>query len=230
MDGTLVLRIDDMDRERYRREYVDDVFSVIEWLGIEVDEGPSTTGEFEASFSMQQHVDLYRERLSVLRASTLPTYACSCSRHDLMLGHVCDCRERGLDLEPHVTALRVHVPDHLAEIADAMGDFVVWRRDDAASYQLASVVEDEALGITHIVRGDDLHPSTWAQQLLAPAIDATLFQGAVFLHHRLVTDAAGGKLSKSQLGSGPMPRTSDERARVTDIARRIAAEIGIDAR
>lgn len=229
MAGTVVLRIDDMDRDRYRREYVDDIFTTLEWLGITIDEGPSTTTEFEARYSMQDHAALYRERMTVLRASSvLETFACSCSRHDLMLGHTCRCRGRGLALEPHRSALRVHVPDHVSERLAGMGDFVVWRRDDTAAYQLASVVEDETLGITHIVRGADLEPSTWAQRFLAPAIDATTFERAVVLHHRLVTDAVGHKLSKSQLRSGPMERTNEQRDLIVRMAVALARDLGID--
>lgn len=230
MHGTVVLRIDDMDRERYRREYVDDIFSVLEWLGIEIHEGPSSTAEFEVSYSMQQHLEQYRHRLALLRRSpTLETFVCSCSRHDLARGHVCACRDLPLELEAHRTALRVHVPASLPHLAEVMGDFVVWRRDDTAAYQLASVVEDEELAITHIVRGADLEPSTWAQRLLAPAIGASVFDRAVVLHHRLIADASGDKLSKSHRRSGPMPRTNEHRARIMRLAERIAGELDIDA-
>ena len=229
MAGTVVLRIDDMDRDRYRREYVDDIFATLEWLGVTIDEGPSTTTEFEAAYSLRDHAGLYRERMTLLRASSvLETFACSCSRHDLASGHVCECRGRRLELAPDRTALRVHVPDHMSDRLAGMGDFIVWRRDDTAAYQLASVVEDEMLGITHIVRGADLEPSTWAQRLLAPAIGARIFERAVVLHHGLVTDAVGHKLSKSQLSSGPMERTRDQRDVIVRIAVALASELGID--
>lgn len=226
--GVVVLRIDDMDRDRYRREYVDDVFAVLDWLAIAVDEGPSTTDQFEADYSMQAHRDIYRERMLALRASPLvETYACSCSRHQLALGQVCRCRELDLELAPERTALRVHVPESLHDVLETMGDFVVWRRDDTASYQLASVVEDERLAITHIVRGVDLLPSTAAQRLIAPAIAATTFEQTVVLHHPLITDASGAKLSKSQRKRGPMARRADARARILESAARIAPQIGI---
>lgn len=228
--GVVVLRIDDMDPDRYRREYVDDIFAVLDWLDLAVDEGPSTTDQFEAEYSMQAHRDVYRERMLAMRASPLiETYACSCSRHQLALGQVCRCRGLDLELVPEHTALRVHVPDTLHDVREAMGDFVVWRRDDTAAYQLASVVEDERLGITHIVRGVDLLPSTTAQRLIAPAIAATAFEQAVVLHHALITDASGAKLSKSALQRGPMARRSDARARILESAARIAPQIGIAA-
>lgn len=228
-NGTVILRIDDMDRDRYRREYVDDIFSMLDWLDIDIDEGPSTTSEFESNFSMRHHIDWYREGLERLRSSrTIETYACSCSRHDLANGRVCTCRDRGLALAPHQTALRVRVPQGFDELLVTMGDFVVWRRDDTAAYQLASVIEDEALGVTHIVRGEDLAPSTHAQRLLAPALDAMHFELAVVLHHSLVKDALGGKLSKSQLRGGPMPRTPEQRAFITETAVALAGELGVD--
>jgi glutamyl-tRNA synthetase len=79
-----------------------------------------------------------------------------------------------------------------------MGDFVIWRRDDLPSYQLVSVIEDRDLGTTHIVRGEDLLASTAAQIFLAPALGADTLVTAFYLHHPLLTDVNGVKLSKSR--------------------------------
>lgn len=226
--GVVVLRIDDVDRDRYRREYVDDIFGVLEWLDIAVDEGPSSTSEFEQSYSQQSHDAVYRSALATLIASPIiETFACACSRQDVASGKPCECRSRGVQLAPNESALRVRVPADHGELLTSMGDFVVWRRDDRAAYQLASVVEDESLAITHIVRGDDLRPSTLAQRFIAPALGADHFVNAVVLHHPLVTDPSGAKLSKSQARGGPMVRTPALRARIIDSAHRIGAGLGI---
>ncbi|MDB5105573.1 MAG: glutamate-tRNA ligase [Fibrobacteres bacterium] len=79
-----------------------------------------------------------------------------------------------------------------------MGDFVVWQRNGDPAYQLASLVDDEELGIDLVVRGKDLLPSTGAQAWLAGRIGYSGFPGARFIHHELLLDPSGGKLSKSQ--------------------------------
>lgn len=73
------------------------------------------------------------------------------------------------------------------------GDFLVWRKDDVPSYQLASVVDDIDLGITEVVRGADLIKSTFRQLLLFRALGAP---APAFCHCPLVTDAAGARLAK----------------------------------
>lgn len=73
------------------------------------------------------------------------------------------------------------------------GDFLVWRKDDAPSYQLACVVDDADLGITEVVRGADLIKSTFRQLLLFRALGST---APAFFHCPLVTDEHGARLAK----------------------------------
>jgi glutamyl-tRNA synthetase len=73
------------------------------------------------------------------------------------------------------------------------GDFLVWRKDDAPSYQLACVVDDAAMGITEVVRGADLMKSTFRQLLLFRALGLT---APAFYHCPLVTDDQGIRLAK----------------------------------
>jgi glutamyl-tRNA synthetase len=73
------------------------------------------------------------------------------------------------------------------------GDFVVWRKDGAPSYQLAVVVDDAAMGVTEVVRGADLLESTAQQILLYRALSHT---PPLFFHCPLVTDAEGRRLAK----------------------------------
>lgn len=73
------------------------------------------------------------------------------------------------------------------------GDFVVWRKDDLPSYQLAVVVDDAAMGITEVVRGADLLTSTFRQLLL---LEALQYPSPAFHHCPLVLDASGQRLAK----------------------------------
>jgi glutamyl-tRNA synthetase len=109
--------------------------------------------------------------------------------------------------------LRVHVPSTTqvtlrappatggADLAMSpgreMGDFVVWQKNGLPAYQLASVVDDEALGIDLVVRGLDLLPSSGAQAWLAGKLGTSISPQAGFLHHSLLLGRDGGKLSKS---------------------------------
>ena len=238
--GTLVLRVDDGDVSRVRPEYVADVFGLLDWLGIAWQLGPADPADLDSRWSARFRVEQHRAALQDAVARGLPVYACGCSRAaqrgPATGGCQGGCREQDLPLVPGRTALRVAVPLGTTvavggtdvRLDDALGDFVVWRRDDLPAYQLASVVDDRDLGITDIVRGVDLLPSSAAQLHLAAALDAPTFASARFRHHGLVTALDGTKLSKSQQGDGaPLPRTADERAVVDRLARELGTSIGI---
>ena len=208
--ATVALRIDDADAARYRRTYVDDIFRVLEERHLTWSVGPRDTDDFEAHFSQRAKTEYYRAELL---ASGLDTYACGCSRavqREIPTGG-CQgaCRDAGLSFVPGETALRVLVPVGTAidvagttvPLDEVMGDFVVWRRDDLPAYQLVSVIEDRDLGTTHIVRGTDLLASSAAQVFLAGAVGADNVVSADYIHHELVVDDEGRKLSKSTLAA-----------------------------
>lgn len=212
--ATIALRIDDADASRYRREYVEDIFRVLAERGLPWTVGPLDADDFEAHFSQRDKTDYYRAELV---ASGLDTYACGCSRarqRDVPTGGCQDlCRDAGLVYVPGETALRVVVPaDTIIDVAgtpvrlaEALGDFILWRRDDLPAYQWVSVIEDRDLGTTHIVRGADLLSSSAAQIFLAGAVGADNVAGAQYVHHDLVVDREGRKLSKSTLAALETP-------------------------
>jgi len=182
VDAQVALRIDDLDAARLRPAYVDDIFDVLRDMGIAWTIGPEDARDFEANYRQQARIPEYFECLSDLRDSALEAYACSCSRSEVgglaVGGCPGDCRSRLRPLVQGESALRIHVAPGTTvrvagvdvDVATAMGDFVVWRRDGLPAYQLVSVVEDARWGTTHIVRGDDLLASTAAQILLARAL------------------------------------------------------------
>ena len=209
--AAIALRIDDADAARYRREYAEDIFATLRSMGIEWTVGPRDVDDFEAQWSQRAKTEYYRSQVQGALERGMPAYACACSRSQqrgpAVAGCVGDCRTRGVSLAAGITALRmvvdpgtaVEVAGQRVDLGREMGDFIVWRRDDLPAYQVVSVVEDRNLGVTHIVRGLDLLPSSAAQIHLATWFDATNVLGATFVHHELVTDASGAKLSKSQL-------------------------------
>lgn len=210
--AALALRIDDADTARYRREYAEDIFVTLAEMGIEWAIGPRDVDDFEASWSQARKTDYYRAQLGAARDAGLPAYACTCTRTrqrgPATGGCAGGCRGRGRDHVPGETALRLAVDvgtvvsmgGRQVDLAQEMGDFVLWRRDDLPAYQLVSVIEDRDLGVTHIVRGEDLTASSAAQVHLAPWLGADTLARAVVVHHELLVDETGAKLSKSTLG------------------------------
>ncbi len=204
--GTLHLRIDDLDRARLRPAYLDNIFRVIDWLGIDYDHGPAGPDDFLRHHSQLLHLPAYNAVLR--RLSQRPGLVQACTRSRTGMG------ESAVTLETPGAAWRALVPaGAVIPLADAwqgetriplaalMPDFVIRKKDGVAAYQIASVVDDLRLGTNLIVRGLDLQPSTAAQLWLAGQLSETAAFNAPrihFLHHSLLTDAAGQKLSKSQ--------------------------------
>lgn len=186
--ASIHLRIDDMDRERVRAAYVQDIFDTLHFMGIPWDEGPENYEQFESRFSQRHRLDLYHEALKHLQGEGM-VYACSCSRSDLARGVLCPCREAPIPLDSPDTPWKLR--------AESMPDFIVRKRDGYPAYQLSSVIDDLHYGIDFIVRGQDLFPSTQAQLYLATLLPENNFGSIQFYHHSLLADQSGEKLSKS---------------------------------
>jgi glutamyl/glutaminyl-tRNA synthetase len=211
----ILLRIDDLDADRKRPAYVEDIFESLHWLGISWDIGPRDAADFEAHWSQRHRMPLYGELLGRLRAEG-HLFACECSRAQLQqMGaggrYPGTCREKGLPLDTPGLAWRVRVPEGTVasfrdeakgpfriDLSQGMGDFVVRRRDGIPAYQVASLADDLHFGVDSIVRGADLLDSTAAQCLLADRLGEGAFSRNRFWHHALVRDENGRKLSKSE--------------------------------
>lgn len=212
--GQLLLRIDDIDNERSRPEYLENIFTWLQLLGITYEEGPTNAAEFSAIWSQQNRLSLYRKMLQQLVA-TGKVYACNCSRKNILadskngLYHGA-CRQKNIPLETPEVNWRIQVDEDVnisfednllgmqqLQPAALMGDFVIRRRNGLPSYQIASLADDEHFGINCIVRGEDLLASTAAQLYLAKLVGVSSFLDTQFFHHPLQLDASGNKLSKS---------------------------------
>ncbi|SHO53681.1 glutamate--tRNA ligase family protein [Desulfopila aestuarii] len=202
--GKLILRIDDGDSTRSRPQFVEDIFRTLEWLELDWDLGPSGPDDFYTNYSQNSHSEKYFAVIEHLER----TYSCKCSRKIIRktFGSTIyggSCRDKMVPFVKGRTAKRVIVdrPVYDAgsafDLARAMGDFVLWTRDDTPAYQLVSLVEDETHGVTHIFRGEDLHTSTLAQKYLAEELDFSQFLQAQVVHHELIYGPDGIKLTKS---------------------------------
>ena len=186
--GGMVLRLEDLDPDRCRREYCDQVMRDLEWLGLDWDGQP---------VYQSQRSDLYAQAFRSLEDLDL-LYPCYCTRAQRLAAsapHRSDgvqvyngrCRsltqaERETLGRIHSPAWRVRVPQGEIRFTDLLqgpcredlsrdcGDFILRRSDGVYAYQLAVVVDDGAMGVTQVVRGSDLLSSTprqlWLQTQL----------------------------------------------------------------
>ncbi len=214
----IALRIDDMDAFRLRPEYVADIFRCLQWLGICWSIGPQSMAEYELLPSPEERADHYYDALTDMIGAGLPAFVCRCSRRDLGRDARCEkgCADKRLPFVPRKTLVRVRIPAGADPEVVAMGDTPLWRREDLPAYQLTSIIDDHELGVTHIVRGEDLRPSTELQLWLARFLPDSPFLRAEIRHHHLVTDDAGQKLSKSQ-GTGMLELTPALRERLEQL-------------
>ena len=208
----ILLRIDDLDGARKRPEYVEDVFRSLDWLGLNYDLGPSGPDDFERHFSQKHRSDLYDLALGTLRDNA-PIFACTCSRAEINAEpsgqHATACRAKEISLDQPSVCWRLSTDsaseswvdfDGVArqvELHQACRDPVVRRKDLLPAYQLASVVDDTHFGVDFVVRGEDLVVSTAVQRWLSQWMPDVGFTSARYLHHGLVLDPEGRKLSKS---------------------------------
>ncbi len=206
----ILLRIDDLDQARVNPEYIQDIFEILDFLQIPYDEGPCDADNFEAAYSQTLRMDRYNLALQKLSDEGL-LFACACSRQKISNGIACGCYEKKLPLTTENVSWRLFTGDNCkanikginGEIKEAvlptyMKNFVVKKKDHYPAYQLTSVIDDIFYGVDLIVRGQDLCPSTIAQQILAHKLGyGNIFGEIAFYHHALIMETFGKKLSKS---------------------------------
>jgi glutamyl-tRNA synthetase len=213
--GFLHLRIDDLDSDRSRPEYIDDIFETLEWLGLDYDSGPRSVEDFVQHWSQYRRIDAYNQALERLREQDC-LFVCECSRSTpnafLENGVYAGlCRRKNLPFSQQQAAWRFRselsneaVFTEMGQgkrsfnVAEMMGDVILRRKDGIPAYQIASLVDDVFDNITFIVRGNDLLPSTAVQCALAEKLGFTGFLNGTFLHHLLLRDESAQKLSKSK--------------------------------
>lgn len=198
--GDWLLRIEDIDPAREVRSAETQILQALEQHGLDWD------GPLERQWPRMSH---YREVAEQLRERGL-AYSCQCSRSELAaLGgqHPDSCRHRS-SAANLPGAMRVAVDDRPIHFIDLLqgpqqfqlaregGDFVIWRRDDLVSYQLAVLLDDLRQGISRVVRGVDLLDSTPRQIHLARLLGAS---PPDYGHLPVLVDRSGAKLSKQNL-------------------------------
>jgi len=218
----LVLRIEDLDGPRCREEFTAAAVADLRWLGLAWTEGPDVGGPHPPYRQGERgawYLEIWRrlEAVGVIYPSPhsrRDVEAAALAPHDSDEEPVFPSGLRPARRErataPGGVPWRFRVPDgRVVEFLDAaagvvrrtagvdFGDFVVWRRDDLAAYELAVVADDRAMEIAEVVRGADLLTSTARQILVAEALG---WRSPAFCHVPLVCDAAGRRLAKRSGG------------------------------
>lgn len=216
--GKWILRIEDLDPQRSKPEYARMIEDDLRWLGLEWDEGGLEGLGPSGPYLQSQRHRLYEEALEKLKATGL-CYPCTCTRADILATqapHESDgrvvykgtCRPAIMP-SPYVhragAAIRLKVPDEDISFVDRIcghqtvnlarhcGDFILRRGDGAWAYQLAVVVDDAMMGVTEVMRGEDLLLSA-AQQIYLYGLLG--FEAPEFAHVPLVCNEEGRRLSK----------------------------------
>ncbi|MBT1712435.1 tRNA glutamyl-Q synthetase [Fulvivirgaceae bacterium PWU5] len=238
----ILLRIDDLDRQRTQRAYIQDIFDTLNFLEIPWHDGPRNADEFEREYSQVHRMELYRAALAELREKQA-LFACDCSRSKIQQADATGaytgyCRTRGVPFDAVKVSWRLRTDNDAPLTVRTLGepvveglpreqtDFVVRKKDGDPAYQLASVVDDEHFGVDLIVRGMDLWPSTLAQLYLARVLGRNKFMATTFYHHPLITGPGGDKLSKSA-GATSIQYLRKEGKTKADVYTMIARKSGI---
>jgi len=225
--GRFLLRIDDIDTTRCKREYEIGILEDLGWLGLTFPQTPRRQCE---------HVDDYDNALAALAERGL-LYPCFCTRTDILRSGAVERDPDGSPLYGGVcralspaqsaarlaagerAALRLDMscalalapapltwrefgegvePAVVAAAPAAWGDVVIRGKDQPASYHLAVVVDDAAQGVSDVVRGADLFAATSVHRLLQALLR---IEPPRYRHHRLVREANGAKMSKSAVST-----------------------------
>jgi len=218
--GTFLVRIEDIDIRRCRREYETSILADLKWLGLHWD------GEVRRQ---SEHFADYGKALDQLDGRGL-IYPCFCSRADIereiaasanaphgpdgplypgTCRHLSVSERRDRMAMGHGHCMRLdaagaaeqagsyHFVDETRGRVEGqpllMGDFVIARRDTPTSYHLSVTVDDHLQGVTLVTRGEDVLPSTHVHALLQKVLG---YEQPRYAHHRLLRDPSGRRFAK----------------------------------
>ncbi len=221
--GTFILRIDDTDPTRSTEENTQVILRAMQWLGLDWDEGPEVGGAYGPYFQTERMGLYREAAERLVAEGKAYYCFCSpeklaadreeaAKRHDSFQGYRRTCRnidpseaQARVDAgEPYT--IRIKVPDDRGDVivpdavhgnvtfnAKELDDFIIFRSDGTPTYNFATVVDDAAMGITHIIRGDDHLSNTPRQVVVYEALGAPT---PTFAHISMILGSDGKKLSK----------------------------------
>ncbi len=220
-NGTLILRIEDIDKSRSKEIYIESICAELQNFGIHCQEGYGIGGEF-APYKQSERTTLYIETLkNLIRGGYV--YKCNKSRSQIAKEASLSKFDKSEKVFPESfkAPISTEIPsDFLSHnwrfnctykkqisffdelcgeqsfiAGEDFGDFLVWRKSQEPSYELAVVCDDIDMQITEIVRGKDLLLSTAKQILIYNSLKST---PPLFAHCPLILDTNNKKLSKTK--------------------------------
>jgi nondiscriminating glutamyl-tRNA synthetase len=212
--GAFVLRVEDTDTTRYSDEYVDAIYRALRWLKIDWDEGPDVGGPF-GPYRQRERIELHRAAARQLlergaayecfcgpkKTDETPDAAadgCACAKLSAAERDALHARGIQPALRMRVDAARSVVVDDLVRgrvefPAGTIGDFIIVKTDGGPLYNFAAVVDDHAMEITHVIRGDEHLANTPKQLLMYEALG---WKPPAFAHIPIILNEQRHKLSK----------------------------------
>jgi len=221
--GTFLFRIEDTDTTRVTDEYINAAIDTLKWLGLQWDEGPEVGGD-NGPYLQSQRLDIYAEWAQKFLQQG-DAYHCYCSPDELEAvreaqrtanvapGYNGHCRDLTADqisaykANGREAVVRMRMPGGTTTFVDQIRgevtfdhkfvpDFVLVRADGSPLYTLAVAVDDVLMGVTHVLRGEDLLSSTPRQIRVYQAMGVKLEDYPVFAHLPFVMGQDNAKLSK----------------------------------
>ena len=221
--GTFLVRIEDTDTTRVTDEYIQAAIDTLKWLGLTWDEGPEVGGP-NGPYLQSQRLDIYAKWAQTFLDQG-DAYHCYCSPDELEAvreeqrkanvapGYNGHCRDLTADqiaaykAEGREAVVRMRMPDGTTTFTDEIRgdvtfdhkfvpDFVLVRADGSPLYTLAVAVDDVMMGVTHVLRGEDLLSSTPRQIRVYQAMGVKLEDYPAFAHLPFVMGQDNAKLSK----------------------------------
>ena len=220
--GKIILRMEDIDRDRCRKEYEEGILEDLSWMGLDFDEGPEGIYSYGPAVQSRRY-DIDDSILSAMEKKG-HIYPCYCSRsriHQVLSaphegearpvydGHCRNLTPKERESMTKNPCWRVRMEESTISFTDLFygtitrtlkagaDDFVVRRADGLVAYQLAVSIDDGEMGITHVFRGNDLLDSTPGQAWLIQKLG---YQVPAYGHLPLLVDTRGIRLSKRQKG------------------------------
>lgn len=220
-NGDFVVRIEDTDRDRSRREYEDEILESLQWLGLTWNEGIQRGGH-QGPYRQTERLDIYQRYIEQLQGQG-DAYYCFCSpeelederQQQLQSGQMQRYSGRCSQLSDHEVqerlsaglqpSVRFRVPAHQIYVVndlvrgtvsfagDNSGDFIILKSDGIPVYNFAVVIDDVLMGITHVIRAEE-HLSNTPRQLML--YDALGFPRPEFAHISLILGSDRQKMSK----------------------------------
>lgn len=248
--GAFIMRMENLDEPRSVEGSAEQIMEDLYWLGLDWEEGPDVGGAV-GSYTQSERTAIYEDALARLRERGR-IFECYCSRKDIREAvsaphdaapvypgtcrHLDEAERQAVEEEKGFgpawrflvgEGVTFEVIDRVKgafaqDLTEDVGDFVVKRRDGLFAYQLAVVVDDALMGVTDVVRGEDLLSSTPRQVALYEILGLEVPR---FWHVPMMEDEDGERMSKRD-GSESLQEWRERGASAEEVVGHLAASLG----